>query len=68
MRVLVEGVRLDGLEGEAAKRIARKLRRLLEEAAVRTPPTVSSRQYIEEALRLAMALESLLEEPAPDTS
>ncbi len=68
MRVFVEGVRLEGLEEEAARRIARKLRRLLEEAAVRTPPTVSSRQYVEEALRLAMALESLLEESGPDTS
>ena len=43
-------------------RIARKIRRLLEEAVVRTPPTVSSRQLIEEALNLAQSLEQLLEE------
>jgi len=62
MRVLVEGVRLEGVREEAARRIARKIRRLLEEAAVRTPPTVSSRQLIEEALSLAQTLELLLEE------
>ena len=66
MRLLVEGVRLEGLEEEAARRIARKIRRLLEEAAVRTPPTIASRQLVEEALRLSMALESLLEETCRD--
>jgi hypothetical protein len=61
MRLLVEGVRLEDRDKlQASLLAATKARRLLTEALVRTPPTISSRQLIEEALQLLLGLESIL--------
>jgi len=63
----LERVRLEGCE--AVRTLEKGLRRLalqLHEAAERTPPTVTSRQLLEEASRLSQGLQvvaySLLEE------
>ena len=55
----MEGVRL-GPRGlaEAVERAASKLARILQEAEARTPPSVASRQLVEEARRLAQGLAS----------
>ena len=63
MRILVEGVRLDPEEAcKTGSLIAAKIRKLLDEAVVRTPPSITSRQFVEEAYRLAIALQTLLSE------
>ena len=55
----MEGVRLSsGDLAEAVERAASKLARLLEEAEARTPPSIASRQLVEEARRLADGLVS----------
>jgi len=63
----LEGIRLDACE--AARTLERGLRRLavqLHEAAERTPPTITSRQILEDTARLSQGLQavahSLLEE------
>ena len=63
----MEGVRLEGCEAvRALERGLRKLVFQLHEAAERTPPTITSRQLLEDASRLTQGLQvvaySLLEE------
>ncbi len=49
----MEGVRLE-------RRALEKLRRLLTEAYVRTPPTISSKVLIRESLEIVLGLEAKL--------
>ena len=57
VRILMERVRLSCPELlESVERSARKLTRLLSQAELRTPPTVSSHQLVEEARKLAQGL------------
>ncbi len=61
MRPHMERVCLDkeGVLG-ASLNAVRKLEKYLVEAAIRTPPTVSSRQLIEESLEIVYALRNML--------
>ncbi|MEB3764997.1 MAG: hypothetical protein GSR77_02365 [Desulfurococcales archaeon] len=45
---------------EASLNAVRKLEKYLVEASIRTPPTVSSRQLIEESLDIVYALRNML--------
>ncbi|MCE4610290.1 MAG: hypothetical protein F7C36_07935 [Desulfurococcales archaeon] len=45
---------------EASLNAVRKLEKYLIEASIRTPPTVSSRQLIEESLDIVYALRNML--------
>ncbi len=65
MRVHVEGVRLD--DCKLLYYLERSLRKLEEntvEALTRTPPTITSRQLLEENLQLVLGARLLLEEAA----
>ncbi|MEB3788364.1 MAG: hypothetical protein GSR72_00535 [Desulfurococcales archaeon] len=61
MRSHMERIRLDKEELlEASLNAVRRLEKYLVEASIRTPPTVSSRQLIEESLEIVYALQNML--------
>ncbi|MEB3760483.1 MAG: hypothetical protein GSR81_06530 [Desulfurococcales archaeon] len=61
MRSHMERIRLDKEELlEASLNAVRRLEKYLVEASIRTPPTVSSRQLIEESLEIVYALRNML--------